>query len=126
LLQPHNAASFKTKPSLSGAYFNIKIRFHLSVSDLLILRRTSLLFFPISFYFKFFLHNWQQLVASHLSNMPSCGMQRINFQHFQYNVAILWDLWDIAPYSVYVNFRFGRMYHLHLQGHKSAKQVTSM
>jgi hypothetical protein len=32
--------------------------------------------------------------------------------------------WDIAPCSPYVTQRFGRAYHLHLQGRKSAEQET--
>jgi hypothetical protein len=34
-------------------------------------------------------------------------------------------LWDIAPCSTYMNRRFGRIYHLHFQGRKSAEQETS-
>jgi hypothetical protein len=37
------------------------------------------------------------------------------------NVAIFWD---IAPYSLYVNRRFGATYRLHLQGLKSAEQTN--
>jgi hypothetical protein len=33
--------------------------------------------------------------------------------------------WDIAPCSQYMNKRFGRTYHLHLQGRKSAEEGTS-
>jgi hypothetical protein len=34
--------------------------------------------------------------------------------------------WDIPPCSPYLNQRFGGMYHLHLQGRKSAEQETSV
>jgi hypothetical protein len=34
--------------------------------------------------------------------------------------------WYILPCSTYANQRFGEMYHLHLQGQKSAEQETSM
>jgi hypothetical protein len=39
------------------------------------------------------------------------------------NVVIFWD---IAPYSSYVNRRFGGTHHLHLQVQKSAEQETSV
>jgi hypothetical protein len=39
------------------------------------------------------------------------------------NVVIFWD---IAPCSLHVNRRFGRTYHLNLQGRKSAEQKTSV
>jgi hypothetical protein len=34
--------------------------------------------------------------------------------------------WDIASYNPYMNQHFGRTYHPHLQGRKSAEQETSM
>jgi hypothetical protein len=39
------------------------------------------------------------------------------------NVAIFWDK---APCSLYVNQHFGGMYHLFIQGKKSAEQEASM
>jgi hypothetical protein len=39
------------------------------------------------------------------------------------NVAIFWDM---ALCSRYVNIRFGRTYHFHLQSRKSAEQETNV
>jgi hypothetical protein len=35
------------------------------------------------------------------------------------------DILDIAPFSFYVNRRFGRACHFHLHGKESAEQETS-
>jgi hypothetical protein len=34
--------------------------------------------------------------------------------------------WNVAPYSPYKNQRFGRTYHLHLQGRKSTEHENSV
>jgi hypothetical protein len=47
--------------------------------------------------------------------------------YFQLNAFIFAAIfWDIAPYSPYVNVRFGRTYHIQLLGRKWAEQQSSV
>jgi hypothetical protein len=61
-----------------------------------------------------------------MSDSCDHGNEYVRFEVLTAVIMNVTIIWDIAPYSPYVNRRFGETYHFNFRSRKSAEQETSV